>query len=285
MTTISKKLGISGEPPSLEPSSFWIIPHQKVGIEIEVENCNPRTGNRDILNTWWESKEDGSLRNNGREWITRGGLLGKDLLNAISAWETGHGRMWDTNYRTGLHIHLDVSSMDMEAFSKLCALYALAEKMLFGWVGDNRESNINCLPWWKAQGDLRSIAFILNDTTAPSGFTRAGATISRYAALNLGALGRYGTIEFRHMQATHDMERLKTWINLCMSLRFSAEVIWKDKSPSQLAECALDSPQDFFARTFGRSWGALEDGINPQFSASVGAPIVFDIIEADKLRA
>src|SRR5690606_4243198 len=41
----------------------------------------------------------------------------------------------------------------------------------------------------------------------------------RYSALNLAALRKFGTIEFRHMPGTGDIQKIRNWINLIMCLK------------------------------------------------------------------
>lgn len=276
---IASQLGRRVPVLNMQPDPAWVLPAQRIGIEIEVENCNPRTGNRLELEKYWSRHDDGSLRNNGMEWVTIDGLLGQDLSAALVCFNENRGRAWESTFRTGLHIHMDVCNMDIEPFARLCILYALTERLLFHWVGADRENNINCLPWYKAQADLPAIARLMSTLISPSSFQRTAANLSRYSALNLAALRKFGTIEFRHMQTTFDTETIKTWINLLMSLKKSSEDCWNNMGLSDIVEYATNNPLRFVRRVYHTLSPALTTNIQPEFAVPSCASVACDLIE------
>lgn len=247
---VGKALGIKESILVYTPDDKWIIPGQKVGVEIELENVRPSTIADDI-SRYWETHNDDSLRNFGVEFTTRGGLFGKDLTAAIQTFCSNARRQWECSHRAGLHIHIDVT--DMETFPELanfCILYALFEKLIFAWVGDERENNVNCLPWYKAQGDLASIATLISPTSKPEEFRRTVGEIHRYSALNMAALGKYGTVECRHMKTTKSEERIVTWINMWLAIKKKAMSL-KFKTFLELMAYVEQDPRAFFQETFG----------------------------------
>src|SRR5208282_4144985 len=85
-----------------------------------------------------------------------------------------------------------------------------------------RESNVFCVPLYanrEIKNKLRNmfVAIKLNklDSTV---LNQSLHGLHRYSALNLKALSKYGTLEFRHCYGTARADILKNWINLIMGI-------------------------------------------------------------------
>lgn len=248
---VGKAMGMKESILVYSEDKKWVLPTQKVGVEIELENVRMTRIPAEITQ-YWETHGDDSLRNNGVEFTTRGGLFGKDLTAAIHTFCSNVHREWQVSHRTGLHIHVDVT--DMETFPELanfCLLYALFEKLLFAWAGDDRENNINCLPWYKAQGDLPLIATLISPSTKATEFRHAVSDIHRYSGLNLASLGKFGTVECRHLKSTVDETRICTWINFWLAMKKMAMSLKSKSFVETLLHVEAD-PAAFFNKTFGR---------------------------------
>src|SRR5258708_1191940 len=103
-------------------------PKTLVGIEVEVENVmyiNPN-----IPLAFWQITEDGSLRNNGREFKTLALPL-KYVESALKQLSEGLNPNVDFSVRTSVHVHQDVRGMAMSQLIGLLLTYISVESLLF----------------------------------------------------------------------------------------------------------------------------------------------------------
>ena len=220
-----------------------------LGLEIEIEGVNLR---RSVLDAgkgkWWRSTNDGSLREGGREFIFNEPYDVKTTQLALQTLYEHIIRPPATvSMRTGIHVHLDIRDLSLEEFRRLCILYALLEEPIFAWMGDKREDNSFCMPWYKADGDMSAIRKVLSSNK--NEFIKLAKHINRYAALNLNSVAKYGSLEFRHLQTTFDLDRVFTWINIILYMRQ-----WAQKFEGGLWDIlehfSIQGPQKFLAEVF-----------------------------------
>lgn len=208
MSTIQKIL-------ELNPVVTWDIPKNVptggpiMGIELELEN----------IRDWsdWEygpfiRKEDGSLRNSGSEFVSL--PLGSLALSYYveDFYKRNRVNASHISERCSVHVHLNCQDLSIEQVASLCKVYQVFERMLFNFVGDDRDKSIFCVPWHQTNITSREIF------TTP---LRIGNFKSwyKYTALNLLPLFSYGTIEFRHMAGQPSYEPIVQWINLIVAMR------------------------------------------------------------------
>jgi len=223
---LSELLGYPVDTKSYGLGTSWVLPRQNIGLEFEVENVQNR-----YLKAFralkaaklWTEEEDGSLRNNGREFKSNGPLFGQDLLVSIEQFiEVAKKFNFVSSARCGLHVHLDINDLDnVTQFPMLCCLYALFERPLFKYAGWERSENNNCLPWFLADDHLEEVQGLFEEQD-PQRFKQLVHDIQRYSALNLNSLVERPTVEFRHMEMIFDVEKIKGWINIIMSLKKGA---------------------------------------------------------------
>lgn len=187
-----------------------LMPKALLGIEIEVENITSYTQ----LPYYWKSKEDGSLRNYGAEFVSiplRAYQVehALDHLNAnINAFNKP-----DFSPRTSVHIHMNVRDMSWDQIKTLILLYAIFERHFFHIAGTKRETSVFCVPLYKTEA-LRQFDVI-----------EIGMQWHKYTAINLGTIlgngdvPNFGTIEFRHLYGTLDKNIIINWINNILCLR------------------------------------------------------------------
>lgn len=176
-----------------------------MGIEVEVENlpdapdCSP----------FWMRTEDGSLRNYGREYISLP-LRANTIEYALRyLFENLKGHNYKFSPRCSVHVHLNVRTMTPAQVYHLILVYLLFEKQIFNWVGHDRDMNIHCVPLY----DTVLITHLKDSLNG--GFN----IWHKYTALNVLPIQKRGTIEFRHMHGTDDIEKLMTWINIILKLK------------------------------------------------------------------
>jgi hypothetical protein len=229
------------------PDSALICSDTFLGVECEVENCRKGLPNTNVKSGYWENKEDGSLRDNGREFVFREPLFGADVVAAIDhLCESANALKWTISERCGLHVHMDMRNMEVEKAMNFVILYALTEKPIYYWVGDNRDSNIHCLPWYAADGDLERISAVFREPKEAIHHIKA---LNRYAGLNLAALGQFGSAEFRHLKMTFDRNRIIQWINIILSLKLAA-IAWEGKPSQLIQEMRVLGAYGFLERIF-----------------------------------
>ena len=182
---------------------------QLYGVEIEVENgynCG-WTDNSD-----WNRVEDGSLRNDGMEFITPPATMRHVGAMSREFYEQYEDNNYVANVRTGIHVHADMRWRTLEQVASIVALYCVLEPLLFEMCGPDREECIYCVPWYRApddadllremrdMGEWRDVHYKLEQSC-------------KYSALYLEPLRRLGTIEFRQAPTFESHRDLMRWVN------------------------------------------------------------------------
>jgi hypothetical protein len=196
-----------------------------VGIEVEVERVF-RTGGILALNDTylWSNIEDGSLRNNGREFVSIPvkGINIQFAINQLHSTLTkeksciGH----EFTDRTSVHVHMNVRDLTCKQLMNLILTYLVVEPLLYEFVGGDRAKNIFCVPLTQSSmlRDLAKMFYRLeskNDAALLDMFGRW----QKYTGLNLTPVTNYGTIEYRHMCGTCDETVLSQWLNLILAIK------------------------------------------------------------------
>jgi hypothetical protein len=211
MTTIRERYGLAEVTAHRVTGLASVVcPHvikspELIGIEVEIENVVELPGNP---NKAWQIIEDGSLRNNGREFITKpvaasnAPVLLEYLMNGYLA------KNCCFSPRTSVHVHLNMQDFTTPQVIDFVMLYSLFEKLFYKFCGRGRVKNIYCVPLI----DTDLLANLGEKNLEHAGW-------SKYTGLNLLPLQQYGTVEFRHMHGTRDVGKLCVWINLITKLK------------------------------------------------------------------
>lgn len=184
-------------------------PDTIVGLELEIESF---TLDQPHLFGGFVFTTDGSLRNNGIEAVTRPIRMMHvpALLKAFFA----QFQITERNYseRCSTHVHMNVLDMTIEQVTNLCLLYQTLERLLFRFVGHDRDKNIFCVPWYQSGLSFDLTAKVFGDANYT--FRRW----QKYCALNLIPISTQGSVEFRHLHGTCDVEKITQWLTLlgCM---------------------------------------------------------------------
>jgi hypothetical protein len=91
-------------------------------------------------------------------------------------------------------------------------LYQLFERVLFKYIGNDRDKNIFCVPWHETQLHFGIVSKM--DKHGLMGIKQW----QKYTALNLLPLFSQGTVEFRHMAGTPNQQYILDWCNLIGSM-------------------------------------------------------------------
>jgi hypothetical protein len=189
-----------------------------LGVEVEVENYAKAPDSTMELG-YWTIKPDNSLRNNGMEFVFTEPLSGADAVRAAT-WLCSQAKTKDYKISNlcGIHVHMDVRDMDVEIFRTFIATYCITEPLIYNWVGDGRDTNMFCLPWFMADGDLQTISGLIKNPK-PQSAKGVLNGLSKYSGLNLNSIPRFGTVEFRMLQTTFNEQRIIDWMNIILSLK------------------------------------------------------------------
>lgn len=253
-------------------------PNINVGVEIEVEGVSPD----EVPSVrGWTIHEDGSLRGAASELVFNGPASGKTAEQRIkSGLTTLVSSGARSSYRTAIHVHVDTvtSKLGLKGIVRAIALYALVERALFHWEDNNRECSNFCVPLFKASDVLQSFADIVKESDKDNFlYNIRSLESSRYSALNLHALHKFGTIEFRHMLTTFDYDKVIQWINLCTSILVAANNS-RILMPKFLNWVVEASPEDVAASVFGEKYLEYFDLDVITSSVEIGRPIATSFI-------
>lgn len=153
--------------------------------------------------------EDGSLRNDGKEFITSP-MTYKNLSYCLDSFFT-KAKLSDENYseRCSIHVHTNCQDLTFDELITLLMIYQVFERVLYEWIGHDRDKNIFCVPWHQTLYTSSMLA------TKDIGKFK---NWQKYTGLNLLPLFSQGTIEWRHMDGHCDYKRLMLWCTLigCM---------------------------------------------------------------------
>ncbi len=187
----------------ITPAVKAIDPQLLFGVELEIENV-PNWD--DLIIHGMSSVADGSLRNNGREFL----MLPCTYENAYATLSEFFRRanLNETNYsdRTSIHVHTNCQDLTVDQLQTVLFLYQAMETLVFKWVNPDRADNIFCVPWSQT-----NLSFQIFDGKRD---LRKFQNWAKYTALNLLPLYSYGTIEWRHMNGHCDTEKLFKWLQI-----------------------------------------------------------------------
>lgn len=195
---------ICGTEYEIEDVKYIALPgHEKMGRSgLNLSDSSPYwIGNIGLMH-------DGSLRNNGVEFITKP----LSFTESLKTFDILHKGLTlgpqPFSSRTSIHVHVNMTNMSMAQLKHFLLTYALLEPVFFAAVKPERQHNIHCVP--------------LNYTLLPSIYASPIQDIvkswSKYSALNLIPLRTQGTVEFRHLHGTGDFEVYKRWLTLLCEL-------------------------------------------------------------------
>lgn len=177
-----------------------------LGIEVELEGENlldPRAAFR-----MWKVVNEGSLRHNGLEFVTTPGLTIDTLDKAMTELRFILGRaVIQPSIRQSVHVHVNATDMTLLDAYKVIAAFALVEDMLVKANGEDRTGNLFCLRGRDAEYTHRQI---IQDIKEGFHFD-SWDNNHRYSALNLSALKKFGTFEFRFIKGLSDPDEIAIW--------------------------------------------------------------------------
>jgi hypothetical protein len=195
-----------GSPAVLAP---FTIKDFVCGCEFEIEDIlsfGDVEHYTDIVN-------DGSLRD-GKEFRTHPCTYEKTIELFTRLHSTLKLGKQPFSERTSIHVHVNIRELELPQARQLILLYALFEPLFFEYVGHTRKNSIFCVP--------------LNYTYLPSIYKQSAIHLKekwhKYTAFNIVPMGPgpeapgFGTVEFRHLYGTNNVEVFQTWLSAIKEL-------------------------------------------------------------------
>ncbi len=252
------------------------------GVEIELENITKHIGG---LNHW-NQEDDGSLRDNGREFIfnsPKNMLKSKLALEELEESFKALGVRPKASNLTSTHIHIDVRDMTVEQVLSFTAALMVVEIDLAKASGADRYNNYFALSTSESDHRKRDLIMVRSDEDFKAFIRKQVRTDVRYCGINFNSIHRYGSLEIRYLggqaKPTEVMPWLRFYANLkqlvldgidynqlfaSVSERGTQEVFDMFKPPFQLTQDnvieGIRNAQDFIFKTEYRVLTAPENG-------------------------
>lgn len=236
MSTVAKEMGIKK------------LVSGDLGVEIEVEG-----NNLPILERFWNNDVDGSLQGpESREYVLKRPMTLDEVRTALDyldkQYKVNESVVMDT-VRAGVHVHVNCQQLTMTQLYNFMTVYLILENVLVAWCGDSRCGNVFCLRASDAEWIITSI----RAAAAGRKFKPIFHTDNlRYASMNLKALGDYGSLEFRAMRGTRDLDLIYTWAETLLGLREFAKTF--DNPSEIIREFSVKSPTAFMRNALGNNY-------------------------------
>lgn len=215
-----------------------------LGVEIELEG----RGVYDIGHVdGWLRDEDGSLRDEAYEYVLANPVKLDKLPECIDALneaiDVAGARIYDTG-RAGVHVHVNVQQLTMTQVYNMIVLYLIFEDQLIDLCGEYRDGNLFCL----RASDAEYMIDFLAATAKQQAWYDLGSDNVRYAALNVNAIARYGSLEFRAMRSTTCKDTLMSWAGILLELR---RLACEFENPIAIIEAfSRETPRRMYDRLF-----------------------------------
>jgi hypothetical protein len=240
------------------------------GLEVEVEGQNLP---REIKG--FRTEHDGSLRGEeNMEYIFERPMSLREAEAAVKLFGKTFKKedvVVDMSYRTSVHVHVNVSSLNKQQICTFLYLAYLVETALVNFCGPTRIGNRFCLRLIDAQDKIAE----LEQFFQVGGVHVYDANKGKYSAINLAPMRTQGSVEFRSMKGTVDKDEIINWLNIINRVY---EAALGFKGPEEVATFYLsEGPKALAQRVFGEyydklEYDSLEDDIRMNFSLLIGLP-------------
>lgn len=199
----------------------------EVGIEIEVEGRNLPTS----AGKYWSVTRDGSLRGEeALEYVLAKPIPREGVDKALSELYgkfASLNSIVDDSGRAGVHIHINIRDLTISELYTFIFLYLILERPLVDFCGKERVGNLFCL----RAVDAEYLLIALRNLVDTHSFREVANDNLRYAAMNLTAIRKYGSLEFRAMASPVSQEKIQAWANTLLAIK---DAVKQFKSPEEV---------------------------------------------------
>lgn len=223
-----------------------------IGVEIETEGQRlPK-----VENELWRSDIDGSLRGaEAWEYVLKEPVHKDELHKAMLAlkyeWHKAKSVVKDSP-NAGVHVHINVSDLTVTQLYNFISLYLVLEDILVDKCGPDRIGNLFCL----RASDAEYLLDMLAEAIRTTDLSILHTDDLRYAAINVKALGDYGSVEFRAWPSNGDLAGVEWWANTLMHLKQVAKAT--DNPAQVVSDISFNTPEVFFKSIMKEYGDAIE---------------------------
>ena len=193
-----------------------------IGIEIELEGTNLKYP----IGRYWNGKPDGSLRGHSMEYILKSPVhrdKTKSRLFSLKTELEDFGSTLNPSDRCGVHIHVNCQDLIVKEVINFAIVYLILENLLVEMCGENRIGNLFCL----RASDAETIISTLRRCKQENSLDFIQHNRYRYASINLAALSKFGSVEFRAFQTPKNIMKIQGWIDILLRIK-DASLEFKD---------------------------------------------------------
>ena len=188
---------------------------EEIGVEIEVEG-------RDLpqrIPSYWTVHADGSLRNGGLEYVLNKPTSRKHIYSYLQYLEKKLKEFGATvvmTPRCSVHVHLTAKDMTiLEVYLNLI-LYIIFEHLLVKYAGEAREGNLFCLRASDAEFFVERLRHCAEQDDYSAFWDEVHL---RYTSVNICALQKFNSLEYRALRGTTDPDIINDWIGMLLRMK------------------------------------------------------------------
>lgn len=234
MQTVGERFGHRSKQVITQTGEYVTSP---VYVGIELEFSNVVHYERNLL--WWTWHTDGSIRGERPgELVLRKPTDPRGLDMALAEYREYVAQHVTINESCGVHVHVDVCDLTFEELRGVLLLYSVLERTLYKYCGNSRENNNFCVPLGEC-GDRLS-------------WFRGGISINndlRYCGLNLAAVRKFGSLEFRMHPGCTSPTRIGAWAGICARIKELGRTCTPESVYNML--CGAKDASSFCAEVLG----------------------------------
>ena len=186
-----------------------------IGIEIEMEGKHLLQ----FPNRFWAGIRDGSLRGtNPVEYVMKEPCKKATVvsrLNYLQKELKEHGSVLKPSGRCGVHVHVNCQELNTQQVINFALLYIILEDVLMQWCGEDRIGNMFCLRAKDAEKMIEALAVCRKSNNMR--FIQDNNY--RYASINLSALRKFGSVEFRGLGTPRRFSRIAKWAKMLLAIK------------------------------------------------------------------
>lgn len=193
-----------------------------VGLELEIEGTGlPTQGQLERITgktsgARWEAKTDGSLRGEALEYVLSIPCKIDEVDDMVSGLYDKFKALGTTlrlTNRCSTHVHVNMTGKKVNEITSAIALWTAFEEPLTLWAGEERVNNHFCLSAKEVNtGTIHAWRSFLRN-----GMARFSDNL-KYSSLNILTLQRFGSIEFRVMNATENPTMVSDWTKFVFAM-------------------------------------------------------------------
>lgn len=185
----------------------------EIGVEIEVEGDS-----LPLRISTWSAVGDDSLRGESREYVLREPLSMSGVRDSLDLLQKAYVQCESTihdSVRAGVHVHINIQELTTLELYNYLTTYIILEDLLIKYCGEYREGNLFCLRTRDAEYLIQRLEQVASNKM----WNEFRDDLLRYASVNVCSIPKFGSLEFRAMRGTRDLNLIGDWAEILLNLR------------------------------------------------------------------